>query len=95
MIPPEYISAAYLRAIAQQVARDVTSKYVDGDTVAQATIICEEVFHADREVSQSALLDFLGILQQVSDKAERQMAKYQFTKKVPMTIKLPKVGGDG
>lgn len=95
MIPPEYIQAAYLKAIAQQVAHDVKEKYVDGDTPAQATIICEEVFHADREVTQTALLEFLDILQQVSDKAEKRMAKYQFTKKSSaMAVKLPASKGD-
>lgn len=94
MIPPEYTKAAYLKAVAQQITRDVKDRYVDGDTPAQATIICEEVFHADREVTQSALLEFLGILQQVTDKAEKLMAKYQFAKKTGIAIKLPKTKGD-
>lgn len=95
MIPPEYTQAAYLKAIAQQVERDVKEKYVDGDTQASATIICEEVFHADREVTQSALLEFLELLQQITDKAEKRMAKFQFTKKgTGMTVSLPKPNGD-
>lgn len=97
MTPPEYAQAAYLKAIAQQVMRDVKEKYVDGDTSAQMTIICEEVFHADREVTQTALLEFLAILQQVSDKSEKRMAKYQFTKKnaTSMTVRLPPTKKDG
>lgn len=96
MIPLEYSQAAYLKAIAQQIARDVKERYVDGDTQAQATIICEEVFHADREVPQGALLEFLDILQQVSDKAEKRMMKFQFSKKGAMAvaIKLPTTKGD-
>lgn len=94
MIPPEYLNAAYLKAIAQQVSRDVKEKYVDGDTPAQMTVICEDVFHADREVTQTALLEFLALLQQISDKAEKRMAKYQFTKKgaAGLTVKLPTKG---
>lgn len=95
MTPPEYTQAAYLKAIAQQVLRDVKERYVDGESQAQATIICEEVFHADREVTQTALLEFLGILQQVVDKSEKLMTKYQFTKKAPMVaVKLPSVKED-
>lgn len=91
MIPSEYTQAAYTKAIAQQVMRDVKDRYVDGDTPAQATIICEEVFHADREVTQTALLEFLGILQQVIDKTEKRMSRYQFTKKglTGVAVKLP------
>ncbi len=94
MIPSEYLNAAYLKAIAQQLSRDVKEKYIDGDTPAQMTIISEDVFHADREVSQTALLEFLGILQQITDKAEKRMTKYQFTKKgmAAVTVKLPMKG---
>jgi hypothetical protein len=95
MIPPDYIQAAYLKAIAEQVARDVKDEYVDGDSPAKSAIVCEEVFHADREVTQSALLEFLGILQQISDKADKRMAKYQFTKRAPaMKVTLPAPKGD-
>jgi hypothetical protein len=94
MIPTEYTQAAYLKAIAQQVQRDVKERYVDGDTPAQQTIICEEVFHADREVTQTALLEFLEILQQISDKAEKRMTKFEFRKKAALTVKLPPVKGD-
>lgn len=95
MIPSEYLNAAYLKAIAQQVSRDVKEKYVDGDTSAQMTIISEDVFHADREVTQTALLEFLGILQQVIDKTEKRMTRYQFTKKGALntTVKLPATKG--
>lgn len=91
MTPPEYTQAAYMKSIAQQLMRDTKDRYVDGDTPAQATIICEEVFHADREVTQTSLLEFLGILQQVVDKAEKRMLKYQFTKKgmTGIAVKLP------
>lgn len=95
MIPSEYLNAAYLKAIAQQVSRDVKEKYVDGDTPAQMTIISEDVFHADREVTQTALLEFLSVLQQVIDKTEKRMTKYQFTKKgaLSTTVKLPATKG--
>lgn len=95
MIPSDYIDAAYLKAIVQQISRDVKEKYVDGDTPAQMTIVCEDVFHADREVTQTSLLAFLGLLQQVSDKAERRMTRYQFTKKGALSaLTKPPTKGD-
>jgi len=95
MIPSEYLNAAYLKAIARQVSRDVKEKYVDGSATAPMTIISEDVFHADREVTQTAILEFLGILQQIVDKTEKRMTKYQFTKKGAMstTVKLPTTKG--
>lgn len=96
MTPAEYLQAAYIKAIAAQVERDVKEKYVDGDTPAQQAIICEEVFFADREVTQTTLLEFIEILHQVMEKAEKRMKKYEFKKRggLLLSAKLPDVKGD-
>jgi hypothetical protein len=94
MIPPDYIKAAYIKAIAMQIERDLKELYIDGDTPAQKTIICEEVFYADREVTQEALLEFLSMLRTIGMKAEKRMMKYQLKKRGDSTIKVNLPAGD-
>lgn len=75
MMSPAYKKAAHRRAVLKQLQR-MLSDFLDADMPARETILCEDVFFADRVVPQDSLLDVLATLQLLEEHETKAMGKF-------------------
>jgi len=81
MSTSDYTRNAHRRTIWAALQRYLMDKYVDGDTPARDTLVCEEVFFADKEVSQESLMEVIEDLQRREADERIQMTQYEFRRR--------------
>jgi hypothetical protein len=74
---PEYREHAYARTILKELERYLFDRFISVDTPAKGRLVCEEVFYADREVTQEALRLMLVRLRRMGEQAALQMSEFE------------------
>ena len=77
----DYTRSAHRRTIWAALQRHLMELYVDGDTPPKDTLVCEEVFFADREVSQESLMEAIEGLQRLEADERVQMDQFEFMRR--------------
>lgn len=78
---PEYKRLAYEVSVCEAAIRGLQEKYLPGGGGQKEVLICELVPHADRNVPEEALLNFVQRLQAASEQLKAEMAKYELRKR--------------
>lgn len=73
----EYKTHAYARTILQELQRQLLERFISAETPAKATLVCEEVFYADREVPQEELRRMLVRLRRIEEQESLLMSEFE------------------
>lgn len=83
-----YHDHAYERSVIAWLQRLMLERVIAAETPPKEAVVCEEVFHAEREVPQEVLLRVLGKLGQWENHERTQMNNYRWVKEeLPPFIK--------
>lgn len=76
----DYRDLAYERTIVAELQRYLLETYIAVDGPAKKSIVCEEVFRAEGEVTQDALLELLDRLREWENRIRDRMSAYGWRK---------------
>lgn len=73
---PEYKRHAYAHAILGELRRHLTDRFTSADGPTKGTLICEQVYYADRFVPQDAVHEMLDRIQRLEEEERQHMASF-------------------
>jgi hypothetical protein len=77
---PAYLHLARQRAILRHTANWLLREFVGLKGDPKGTIICDEVFHVDREIPSETIMEFVEELQRKEQDVRLEMSKFDFRK---------------
>jgi hypothetical protein len=87
---PEYREHAYARTIFKELERHLLDRFISVDAPAKADLLCEEVYYADRKVTQEALRAMLVRIRRMGEQAALQMSEFETTRRRQQSDEPPK-----